>query len=70
LDLVHGHDLVKIFVIGLAKKIGKAKCSKTSADEVERALRLSYSHADFVKTKLYSKLLESEKKIKVKILQN
>lgn len=56
LDIVHGHDLANIIVVGLKKSIGKASLYNTKRDEVERALRLSYSREDFSKTNIYNNL--------------
>src|SRR5699024_8119119 len=57
LDIVHGHDLSNIIVIGLKKVIGKSSLNNTKRDEVERALRLSYSREEFAKTQIYRKLM-------------
>ena len=56
LDIVHGHDLSNIIVVGLKKSIGKSSLNNTKRDEVERALRLSYSREEFSKTSIYKNL--------------
>ncbi len=56
LDIVHGHDLTNIIVIGIKKSIGKSSFSNIKREEVERALRLVYSKQEFIKTKLYENL--------------
>ena len=56
LDIVHGHDLSNIIVVGLKKSIGKSSLDTTKRDEVERALRLSYSREEFSKTQIFKKL--------------
>lgn len=56
LDIVHGHDLSNIIVIGLKKTIGKSSLNNTKRDEVERALRLSYSREEFKGTNIYQSL--------------
>ncbi len=55
-DICHGHDLSRVIQIGLKKKIGKNKLINVTVDEIERALRLAYSLADFSKTDLKKKV--------------
>lgn len=57
LDIVHGHDISNIIVVGLKKAIGKSSLNKTKRDEVERALRLSYSREEFAKTQIFRSLI-------------
>ncbi|WP_437823717.1 DUF4435 domain-containing protein [Tenacibaculum mesophilum] len=63
LDIVHGHDLSNIIVIGLKKTIGKSSLNKTKRDEVERALRLAYSKEEFTKTEIFRNLKAISSKI-------
>lgn len=56
LDIVHGHDLSNIIVVGLKKSIGKSSLNKKKRDDVERALRLSYSREEFAKTQIFKQL--------------
>lgn len=56
LDIIHGHDLSNIIVVGLKKTIGKNSLNNTKRDEVERVLRLAYSKEEFTKTNLYGVL--------------
>lgn len=51
-DIVNGHDFSKILVIGLNKKLGTSKFKNCSTDEVERAIRLTFSILDFNKTRM------------------
>lgn len=60
-DIAHGHDFVKIFLIGLKKKIGKSISTNVSEEDIERSIRLAYSFVDFKKTKLYANLIDFQK---------
>lgn len=52
LDICHGHDITKIIVVGMKKAIGKSNLSNTKPDDIERAMRLTFSKEDFYKTDL------------------
>jgi hypothetical protein len=62
-DICKGHDCTRIIVIGLYKKIGSAKVSDVTEAEIERALRLSFSHLDFGKTELKNKIENIDKRL-------
>lgn len=51
-DVCKGHDLTKVIIIGILKKIGKTNSENITTEEIERSLRLSFSLMDFNKTKL------------------
>lgn len=55
-DICHGHDLTRAIFVGMKKRIGKNKLSTVSVDEIERAMRLSYTLIDFNKTEIKKKL--------------
>ncbi|MDQ8141112.1 DUF4435 domain-containing protein [Chryseobacterium sp. CFS15] len=57
-DVVHGHDLTNILVIGIKKSIGRSSFSNIKREDVERALRLAYSKEEFTKTQIYNHLLK------------
>ncbi|MFZ0598170.1 MAG: hypothetical protein WAM46_14395, partial [Flavobacterium sp.] len=51
-DICKGHDLTKVMLIGILKRIGKSNSGTMTSEEIERSLRLSFSILDFHKTQL------------------
>lgn len=56
LDICHGHDISRVIVVGMKKAIGKNSLVNTNVDEIERAMRLTYSREDFYKTEIKKKI--------------
>jgi hypothetical protein len=55
-----GHDLAEVFGLALQSVLGTQNATLVKADQIERALRLAYEWADFVKTALHAKIREWE----------
>lgn len=61
-QICNGHDIVKIFCLGLRQKLGSSqKNIKELENEVERLLRASYDSSYFKETKLFKKILKWQK---------
>lgn len=55
-DICKGHDFSQLLVIAIQRRLGRQGIKTVTPDEIERALRLSFSQQDFDKTELRLKL--------------